>query len=78
MPELPEVETTRRGLAPHLEGRRVLGVTLRRKDLRWPIPREIETLLPQQTITQSGSGYRMRVTPEEDEPPALPKSHDFR
>ncbi len=51
MPELPEVETTRRGLAPHLEGRRVLGVTLRRQDLRWPIPREIETLLPQQTIT---------------------------
>ncbi len=50
MPELPEVETTRRGLAPHLEGRRIAGVTLRRPDLRWPIPREIETLLPSQTI----------------------------
>lgn len=50
MPELPEVETTRRGLAPHLEGRRVLAVTLRRPDLRWPIPGEIETLLPGQTI----------------------------
>lgn len=50
MPELPEVETTRRGLAPHLEGRRIVGVTLRRPDLRWPIPREIETLLPSQTI----------------------------
>jgi formamidopyrimidine-DNA glycosylase len=50
MPELPEVETTRRGLAPHLEGHRVLAVTLRRPDLRWPIPREIETLLPGQTI----------------------------
>ncbi len=50
MPELPEVETTRRGLAPHLEGRRVVGVTLRRPDLRWPIPREIETLLPALTI----------------------------
>jgi formamidopyrimidine-DNA glycosylase len=50
MPELPEVETTRRGLAPHLEGRRIIGVTLRRPDLRWPIPREIETLLPSQTI----------------------------
>lgn len=46
MPELPEVETTRRGLAPHLEGRRVLEVTLRREDLRWPIPKEIRTLLP--------------------------------
>ncbi len=50
MPELPEVETTRRGLAPHLEGRRVVGVTLRRPDLRWPIPHEIEALLPSQTI----------------------------
>lgn len=51
MPELPEVETTRRGLAPHLEGRRIVGVTLRRPDLRWPIPREIKALLPSQTIT---------------------------
>jgi formamidopyrimidine-DNA glycosylase len=50
MPELPEVETTRRGLAPHLEGRRVLEATLRRKDLRWPIPKEIRTLLPGQRI----------------------------
>jgi error-prone DNA polymerase len=33
--------------------------------------------LPRQTINQSGSGYRMRVTPEE-EMPVLPKSHDFR
>ena len=38
MPELPEVETTRRGLAPHVRGRRIAGVTLRRPDLRWPIP----------------------------------------
>jgi formamidopyrimidine-DNA glycosylase len=50
MPELPEVETTRRGLAPHLLGRRVTAVTLRRPDLRWPIPREIERVLPGQRI----------------------------
>ncbi|GAB3346117.1 bifunctional DNA-formamidopyrimidine glycosylase/DNA-(apurinic or apyrimidinic site) lyase [Lysobacter tyrosinilyticus] len=50
MPELPEVETTRRGLAPHLEGRTVTGVTLRRPDLRWPIPDEIRDLLPGQRI----------------------------
>ena len=50
MPELPEVETTRRGLAPHLEGRRVRAVTLRRPDLRWPIPAEISDLLPGQRI----------------------------
>ena len=50
MPELPEVETTRRGLAPHLEGRQVEGVVLRRADLRWPIPPEISTVLPGQRI----------------------------
>jgi len=50
MPELPEVETTRRGLAPELEGRRILAVTLRRPDLRWPIPAEIPALLPGQTV----------------------------
>jgi len=50
MPELPEVETTRRGLAPHVEGRRVSGVVLRRPDLRWPIPEEVSRLLPGQTV----------------------------
>lgn len=50
MPELPEVETTRRGLAPHVEGRTVSGVVLRRPDLRWPIPPEVPALLPGRTI----------------------------
>ncbi|MGO4702870.1 bifunctional DNA-formamidopyrimidine glycosylase/DNA-(apurinic or apyrimidinic site) lyase [Dyella sp. 2RAB6] len=50
MPELPEVETTRRGIAPHLIGRRIASVVLRRPDLRWPIPPEIRELLPGQRI----------------------------
>jgi formamidopyrimidine-DNA glycosylase len=50
MPELPEVETTRRGLAPHVEGRIVTGVVLRRPDLRWPIAAEISSVLPGQRI----------------------------
>ena len=50
MPELPEVETTRRGLAPHVEGRLVTGVTLRRPDLRWPIPAEVTEAWPGQRI----------------------------
>jgi len=50
MPELPEVETTRRGLAPHVEGRIVTGAILRRPNLRWPIPPEISELLPGQRI----------------------------
>jgi formamidopyrimidine-DNA glycosylase len=50
MPELPEVETTRRGIAPHLEGRRVEAVILRRPDLRWPIPDAVSEQLPGQRI----------------------------
>src|SRR5690606_10656475 len=50
MPELPEVETTRRGLAPHVEGRRVTTITLRRPDLRWPIPPEVTAGLPGRRI----------------------------
>ncbi|HMT37290.1 MAG TPA: bifunctional DNA-formamidopyrimidine glycosylase/DNA-(apurinic or apyrimidinic site) lyase, partial [Thermomonas sp.] len=46
----PEVETARRGLLPHVAGRRVGHVRLRRPDLRWPIPREVEDLLPGQRI----------------------------
>jgi formamidopyrimidine-DNA glycosylase len=50
MPELPEVETTRRGIAPFVTGHVVERVVLRRKDLRWPIPRAISTRLPGQRI----------------------------
>ena len=42
MPELPEVETTRRGIEPHLLGQRVARVVLRRANLRWPIAIEVE------------------------------------
>ena len=38
MPELPEVETVRRGLLPVLEGRRIASAEVRRPDLRWPFP----------------------------------------
>ncbi len=50
MPELPEVETTRRGLAPHVEGRVITAVVLRRPDLRWPIPPEVAAQLPGQRV----------------------------
>jgi formamidopyrimidine-DNA glycosylase len=38
MPELPEVETVRRGLLPVMEGRRIARAEVRRPDLRWPFP----------------------------------------
>ena len=40
MPELPEVETVRRGLAPFMEGRRIRMLTLNRADLRFPLPKD--------------------------------------
>src|SRR6476619_4258374 len=45
MPELPEVEVTRRGVAPHLEGRVVEQVVLRREGLRWPFPPGLDAIL---------------------------------
>jgi formamidopyrimidine-DNA glycosylase len=50
MPELPEVETTRLGLDSQIKGRCITGVTLRRPDLRWPIPPELPALLTEQPI----------------------------
>lgn len=50
MPELPEVETTRRGLAPHLEGETIAAVIIRQPRLRWEIPTDLAQILPQQTI----------------------------
>src|SRR5260221_6378446 len=41
MPELPEVETTRRGLLPHLVGRRIRGAVVRNANLRWPVPEDL-------------------------------------
>jgi len=41
VPELPEVETTRRGLAPLLQGQRVDAVIVRNRALRWPVPRDL-------------------------------------
>ena len=45
MPELPEVETVRRGLENHLIGRRIEQVELRRSDLRFPFPKDFEAVL---------------------------------
>jgi formamidopyrimidine-DNA glycosylase len=44
LPELPEVEVTRRGLEPQLAGRRISGVAVREARLRWPIPRSVRSL----------------------------------
>jgi len=45
MPELPEVETTRRGIAPLLEGKRIKTAIVRQSKLRWPVPRGLARTL---------------------------------
>ncbi len=45
MPELPEVETTRRGIAPHVDGRLIADVIVREHRLRWPVPRGLRAEL---------------------------------
>ncbi len=51
MPELPEVETTRRGIAPHLVGAQVKSVLVRQPRLRWPVPERLSELLSDQRLT---------------------------
>src|SRR3989304_4311037 len=50
MPELPEVEITRRGLAAHLTGLTIADVVIRNAKLRWPIPKNLPGLLRGRTI----------------------------
>jgi formamidopyrimidine-DNA glycosylase len=54
VPELPEVETVRRGLAPVMEGARILRVEARRPDLRVPFPSDFVARLTGQTVTGLG------------------------
>ncbi|NHZ62264.1 bifunctional DNA-formamidopyrimidine glycosylase/DNA-(apurinic or apyrimidinic site) lyase [Massilia genomosp. 1] len=54
MPELPEVEVTRRGVAPHIDGRIVEHVLTRREGLRWPFPPGLSELLAGQRILHTG------------------------
>jgi formamidopyrimidine-DNA glycosylase len=50
LPELPEVETTCRGLQPHLTGRRIKAFTVRDARLRWPVPRDLARRIAGQRI----------------------------
>ena len=52
MPELPEVETTRRGLAPHVIGHVITDVVIRNRRLRWPVPRGLKTKLLGQKLLE--------------------------
>jgi formamidopyrimidine-DNA glycosylase len=50
MPELPEVEVTRLGIAPHFEGRKISAVKVLDGRLRWPVPSNLPKILPGQKV----------------------------
>ena len=52
MPELPEVETTLRGIAPHVLGQQIRAVVVRNAQLRWPVPEALRQELPGRRIEQ--------------------------
>ncbi|MBE9559865.1 MAG: bifunctional DNA-formamidopyrimidine glycosylase/DNA-(apurinic or apyrimidinic site) lyase [Proteobacteria bacterium] len=52
MPELPEVETSRRGIEPHLKNRTITGITIRQHKLRWPIPKDLPSLAKGKKVLQ--------------------------
>ena len=52
MPELPEVETTCRGIAPHITGKTIDHLIIRNRNLRWPVTRRLEQAVTRQTIEQ--------------------------
>src|ERR1700728_560537 len=54
MPELPEVETVRRGLQPAMEGAKIIKAETRRKDLRFPFQKDFTSRLNDQTVTGLG------------------------
>jgi formamidopyrimidine-DNA glycosylase len=54
MPELPEVETVRRGLEPAMQGARFAKVVVHRGDLRWPLPKDFVSRLQGKTVTGVG------------------------
>jgi formamidopyrimidine-DNA glycosylase len=54
MPELPEVETVRRGLEPAMEGKSFVKVDVHRPDLRWPLPKNFAARLQGKTVTGLG------------------------
>jgi formamidopyrimidine-DNA glycosylase len=70
MPELPEVETVRRGLQPVMEGARILSVEARRPDLRFPLPANFSERLAGRSISALGRRAKY-LTMEFDGGPVL-------
>src|SRR6266702_1510380 len=66
MPELPEVETVRRGLAPTLVGARIQRIELRRPDLRFPFPKDFASRLQGRRIVELQRRAKYLIAPLDD------------
>ncbi|GLR08874.1 DNA-formamidopyrimidine glycosylase [Mixta theicola] len=65
MPELPEVETSRRGIEPHLVGETILYAVVRNPRLRWPVSQEIHALSDRPVLSvQRRAKYLLLELPE--------------
>lgn len=65
MPELPEVETSRRGIEPHLKGETILHAIVRNPRLRWPVSPEIHALSDKQVLSvQRRAKYLLLELPD--------------
>lgn len=64
MPELPEVETTRRGIAPHITGKKIKRIIVREARLRWPVPADIHAAEGRklQSVERRGKYLLLRFT----------------
>lgn len=65
MPELPEVETIKNGVTPFLEGRRIKHMVVRREQLRWPIPQEVQQLKDVRITQVARRAKYLLITTEE-------------
>ena len=63
MPELPEVETTLRGIAPHIEGREIREVIVRERRLRTPVPDDLIDTLIGQRVGELGRRAKYLLVP---------------
>src|SRR5690242_11481392 len=54
MPELPEVETTRRGVHPHVVGRKIVALAVHEPRLRWRVPDSVSVAVKGQVVRETG------------------------
>jgi formamidopyrimidine-DNA glycosylase len=52
MPELPEVETTLKGIEPHITGQKITNMIIRNSRLRWPITQDLDKIIKNQTVNE--------------------------